>query len=128
MAAKKKSRRGIHLLRLVLLLPSIVSVISKITKLIHYEARQASQSIGVLIAFAVIFAVISFSAWLCVLAIVLMYLLSLHVSVLLSLSALLGLNLLILIICCFVMAGAKKKLSFPITRQKVRDLCDTLRD
>lgn len=123
MTKRKKPTLGRALINLVIGVPTLLSLTGRIGSLIGFEARLASQSLVGIIMLAIFSALLLTSAWLCLLAMLFVYLSSLHWSPLLVLLALFGLNLILLLIVCRRMTKYKKRLLFP----KTRDLLDEVR-
>lgn len=123
MANKKKYSLAGSIKDVLLLVPNLVSIARNITTLINLEARLAGKTALVLIVLSVVYAVLIVSVWLCVLALLFIYLLSLHLSPSLSLLVILVLNIALLVIIGFIISRIKKNLFFPVTSKQCRDLC-----
>src|SRR5580698_3209762 len=104
MTKRKKPTLGKALINLVIGIPTLLSLIGKIGSLIGFEIRLASKSLISIIILALLSALLLTSSWLCVLAMLFVYLTSLHWSTQCILLALFGLNLILLLIVLCIIA------------------------
>ncbi len=128
MASKKKFPLSETVINLLLLIPNILGIIRNITTLINLEARLAGKAVVLIIIFSVIYAILLTSTWICLLALLFIYLTSLQLSTMSALLIILGLNVLSLAIIGLVISRAKKNLLFPETCQQCRSLCRVVDD
>lgn len=122
MANKKGMHIGKLLLKLVVLVPTVFSLLSNVASLLRIEARLAGKSIVTIITLTLLSFVLLFSTWGCILVMLFIYLTSLHLSMLLSIFALILLNIFLLIIICFSIKSAKRNLSFPETSHQLKKI------
>ena len=122
MKNKKKSSTSKTILKLLLVVPNILSFIFGFASLVAYEARAAGKSVIAMLVLSVIFAVVLTSIWLCLLALLFLFLVSVHFSTAASMLILLAVNLIFLLIIAWAITRTKKKLLFPITTQQCKRL------
>lgn len=120
MASKKKSTISKTILGLLIGLPSLISLVTKIITLIGLEARLAGRSLMSIIILSIIFALLITTTWSCLLIILFLYLIALTWTPLQALIIILSLNLILLIFVASSIAKFKKKLLFPETRRRVK--------
>lgn len=125
---KKKPTLGKAILNLIVLVPTFVSILGKITTLVEFEAHMAGKSLIRLIVLSVVFGTLLTATWIGVLAILFSYLQSLLLTPLLSLFIILLLNIVLLIIIGFCLSSTKKNLLFPEIRNQLRYLHRIFRD
>ena len=117
MATKKKATFSKALLNLLIVVPTLFSMINKAIMLIGLEARLAGRSIITIIIFTFVFGISLTSTWLCILAMLYNYFLSLHWSWQLAGSLIILLNLLLMIVSAIILSKSKNNLTFPVTRK-----------
>lgn len=123
MASKRRSQLVDTVRDVLMLVPNLISTISNITALINLEARLAGQAAVTVLVLAVICATLMSTAWLCLLAMLFVYLTSsLQLSILLSLFIVFICNAVLIIILGYIFLNAKKNLFFPGTVQRCRSL------
>jgi hypothetical protein len=120
MAQKRKSTFSKTLLSLLIGVPSVLSLIGNLCGLIGHEARLASKSLVVIIALGVVSALICTSIWLCLLALLFFYFVSLQWSPQFSLLVIILLNIILLLIMFLCIKKYKTKLLFPETRKRLK--------
>jgi hypothetical protein len=124
MAQKKKPRSsgsiGKTILNLIILIPTFYKLVGKVLCLVSYEAQLAGKTIIKLLLLAIASAVILASTWLCLLALIAVYLISLGISNILTITIIILLNILILILLMFIAHKSEKNLSFRTTRHQIR--------
>jgi hypothetical protein len=113
----KKSSISKTLLNLVLLLPSllpsILGLLSNLTSLIRIEAGAAGKRLTALIILAITIGFLLVSSWLCLLALLFIYLTSLHLTMTMCIVTLLITNLILLSIVSLVALRIKNNLLHP---------------
>lgn len=120
---KKKSNLTRTFLSLLVGLPTLLSILNKITSLIRFEMRLAGRSIVNIIILAILCALLLTSAWLCLLAMLFIYLTSLQWSIQFVLLILFALNLLLFLIVFRIITKHRQNLIFPETRDLLHDAC-----
>lgn len=85
--------------------------------LLGLEAQLAKRSLVTIVILALCLWCLLIATWLSVLALILAVLLTLHVGLLVSLSSIVLLNLLLILVICWVVLRLKKDLFFPATRR-----------
>lgn len=118
----KKSFLSKIILDTSMIIFSLFNVVPKIIYLIESEARLAKKNLVSLIILFLIAAAFITSIWLCILAMGFIYLISLHLSLLVSLSIIILINILLLIITCLLISRAKHQISFPETRHLLKTI------
>ncbi len=111
-------------MKVITIVPAIYNVIIHVFSSIGSEARLAGRSIMVLLALAILLGSIFATIWLCVLAMLFVYLSSLQWNPLWSLLLIIGINLVFLIIVLYIMSKAKNNLTFHKTRQQFTSLAE----
>lgn len=124
MKAKKKSHFTDTMFNILLALPRIFNLVTRITSLVEYEAHLAKRSVVSLIVLLITSIVILTCTWLCVLGALLMYFLSLKATLLTSLLLLIVINLFVLIIISMLAMRAKNRMTFPVTRDLIKHTFD----
>lgn len=120
MTKKDESKIGKSLIGLVTVLPSIYRIATNIPRLLEADVRSTERSIFMILCLAVIGLVFLFSSWVCLLAILYLYLVSSQLSAMMSLFIIFILNFLLLIIVGLKMANKKNNVMFPGIRQLLR--------
>ena len=110
MTIKKKSGFSKAIIDLVLLIPNIIRLIADLTTVIGFEVRKTGKSIFVLFILAFILAILICSFWFAALGLLFFYLISLHLSFMLSISVLLLSNFFLLGIVAAITCRVKKNL------------------
>lgn len=122
MTHKKRQTIGNTIVKIVMLIPTLFGLITKISTLIGFEARLAGRSIVVLLILSLVVGSLLTTIWLCVLAILSFYLISWHWSWVQSFVFIAMLNILLLILIGFIMSRVKENLTFPILRKQLRHM------
>ena len=125
---KKKSTLSKAVLNLIFLVPTFVSILSKIATLVELEARLAGKSLIRLIVLSIVFGTLLTASWLGMLAILFSYLQSLSLTPLTSLFILLLLNIVLLVIIGICLNSTRNNLLFPEIRNQLRYLHRIFRD
>jgi len=120
--SKKKHSLTKVLFKLLVLVPTLFSLIGKVVTLAGYEAKLAGRSLIVIIILSLLAGVLFATTWLGILAMLFMYLVSLQLSWQISLFILIIVNLCCLAIILCVMNKIKKNLLFPETREQLREV------
>lgn len=128
MAKKKKPTLSKTLFSLMVAIPTLLGLTKRIGALIKLEARLAKRGLFSIVIFALISALLLTASWLCVLAILFIYLSSLQWSTLNILIILLGINIFMLIITFSFVRKYQRRLSFPETRHMLRDIYSIYED
>jgi hypothetical protein len=118
MATKKRSGWISTLLDLVLLGTNVFGFMENLTALVKFEARLAGKSLISLVILALLMAMLFLSTWVCLLALLCIYLISLHWSWIAALSILLLMNFVFLLIIALMLCKKQRMLFFPLTREK----------
>ncbi|MHB1949224.1 MAG: hypothetical protein ACYCQI_14040 [Gammaproteobacteria bacterium] len=126
MAMKKKHSVIRTISTLFFMVPTIFNFVTNLCGLISSEARLAGRSIVMILILAVFLASLLTTTWLCLVAMLFVYLIT-HLSWMASLGVILGLNLLLVLMVGLLIARAKKNLTFPETRSQLSELVN-LRD
>ena len=105
-----------------IIIGSYFNLIADIVKIFNLETALAKKSFTKIIACILLAAVILFSTWLSLLGLLLLCLIQLHFSWLISVSAIAGLNILILLIIIFIILRLMTNLSFSATRKQILSL------
>lgn len=126
MAKKKISYLIRTIINIFFLLPPLFNLLMNLGRLIKYEVRVAGRSLVLLIILFICLGLLLTSIWICAL-IILFVLLNTHLSVLTSLMAIMGLNLLLALLVALVMSRVKEDLVFPETRETINQLTQNLR-
>src|SRR5581483_11817351 len=102
----KKNRLGLSVafLKLLLIVPAIFSLTGRLVSLAQREIRLLRKKIILLIILAVVSLVLLLSIWVYGNILLLLYLLSVKLSLILSIALMMTLNLLFLTIVCLMMA------------------------
>lgn len=122
MANKKRQSLGDMIAKTILLVPNLVNIVSNITTLINIESRLTGRTLLSLIVFAVILGTLLVSTWMCVLALLFVWLTSLLWSPIYILLMIGMLNIIMSIIISVVIVKLKSNLLFPATRRTCRNL------
>jgi hypothetical protein len=120
MTHKKKLTISKAILKIIMLVPTLFSVFSNISVLIGWEARRAGKSIAILLLLSIVAGSIITTIWLCLLAMLFLYLISLHWSEIQALLCIALLNAVLLIIIGIIMSKVKNNLSFPAVRRQLQ--------
>lgn len=128
MTKKRKPTLGKAFLNLVLGLPVLLSLTKRIGALIGYEARLASKSILSIMMLICMIVILLSTTWLCLLAMLGVYLMSLLWPTQIILLTLLGVNVIMLFIVFVLLRKYKKRLSFPETRYLLEETCRMYKD
>jgi hypothetical protein len=117
MAVKKRSTVSKTVVNLLLLLPSLLSLFSNLTSLIKIQAGVAGKRLIVLIVLAVAIAFLLLSSWLCLLALLFIYLTSLQLSMVMCVSIIFIANTILLFIVSLAALRVKNNLLHPLNNQ-----------
>jgi hypothetical protein len=120
--ARKRGFVSKLLLDFVLTAFSLFNIIPNLLVLFESETKAAVKSISTLLLLYLIAGCVITTTWLCFLALLLIYLISIHLSWLLSLFILFVINILILYIIIRFALKAKHHLSFYKSRRLLRKL------
>ena len=115
MTSQKKSLFSRSVINLLLIVPTLFSVVTQFICLFEQEARAAGRSFIELILLLIVTTTLLISAWFSALAILFVYLTSWNLSWHLSLFIILILNILLLIITLLIISKVKDDLAFPGT-------------
>lgn len=120
----KQSKRPYlsRILNLIMVIPTLFNMISNVGTLIEDDAKLAGKSLVSLIILYIFISVIFTSTWLCLLAMLFVYLIMLKLSWLAALSIIFILNLLLMTIIALIMLKVKDNLSFQSTRELIRSI------
>ncbi len=119
MTKRKKPTLGRALINLVIGVPTLLSLIGKIVSIIGFEARLAGRSLVSILMLTIISALLLTSIWLCMLAMLFVYLYSLQWPIPFILLTLIGVNLILLVIISIKIMKHKKRLLLPETHQLI---------
>ncbi len=122
MEEKKKSSFSKTIACVFSTLPSLYRLINHLLTLMKYETHLARRSVITLLLLYLLAGSLLASVWICLLAMLFMYFISLHLTWLTSLIILLILNILLLVIVLLSMLLVKNNLSFPKTRELLHHL------
>lgn len=123
MARKNKSGWMASIIKIILAMTNLLSGLRHVTVLVSAEARLAGKSLVALCFLGCCAFIFFASAWLCVLALLFVYLTSWHMSPIVSLTIIFLLNAMLLVIMTLWMSRVKKNLFFPATRQQCKNIC-----
>ncbi len=110
MTKKQKFAPGKTIKNIIWLIPTLINLVSNITSLLRVRAFLAIRSAAVLLMLSVLFALVLASSWFCLLGMLMVYLLSIHLSWLASLLIVLLSNLLLLLVIIVAIKQAKKNM------------------
>lgn len=113
------------ILRYLMIVPVIYSLISHLFSLISSEAHLAKRSLTTIFILSFLVGSIITSTWLCLLAILFLYLISLPLSWIFALFLILILNIVIIMIIGLILLKAKENLFFPETCRLLRHMIDS---
>jgi uncharacterized membrane protein YqjE len=123
MAQKRKPRSSGSIaktiLNLVMLLPTFYGLAGKVLALVGYETRLAGRSIVKILLLAFFAAIVLASTWLCLLAMLAIYLVSLGLSYLVTMAIIFSVNLLILIVIMNMIKRSERNCHFRATRRQL---------
>ena len=122
MAHKKRSTIGKYLLRAVMTVPMLFGVIGNIFSLLEIEARNTGRSIFYILMLCIFTVSVLTTTWVCLLAMLFLWLVSLQLSWQLSLFVLVVVNLVLLLLMIWMITALKKNLFFPETRGLVKSI------
>jgi hypothetical protein len=122
MSEKKRSSRGKGkaLYSLLLLIPNLISLANKVTRMLKHDAYLAGKSVVLIITLAVMSACLLTSTWLGILAVIFVCLMKLELNWIIATVIVFLLNFLLLFIISVAISRAKHNLSFPATRMICR--------
>ena len=122
MSKKKKHHRGIGetIFNILLFIPTLFNFIRKLIALISYEIQLAGKSLIKMIILAIILAITISSTWLCLLAMLFFYFISLQLGTELSLFCIVLINILLTCIILFWMNKIKQNLLFSQLRKQLQ--------
>lgn len=119
MAEKKKHKTHSFIkaiLNLLVVIPTILNVASKISTLLSYEGRLAGKSLVRILILTFFCAMLLTSTWICILIMLFHWFVE-YVSFQIALLFLILINLFLLTIIGIVIAKSGKNLTFPLTRK-----------
>jgi hypothetical protein len=119
-----KDKRKLSLSRMlkdiIFMVPSLFFSVTNLTAIISAEAELAIKSLIILIILCFLTAALITAAWLCLLAMLFMWLLSLQISFVVSFLILFACNVVILGIVFYVISRYRKNLSFPVSTSVIK--------
>lgn len=121
MTSKKKRSLSAIILDMVMLIPNLMNVVQHTTTLIKSEARLAIKNIVMLVMLGIISALLLVSTWLGILAMLFIYLVSLHLSEMIALMFVLLINILFFMIVLLLL---KKRQSHFLSRDCRQEFCE----
>jgi hypothetical protein len=120
MAHKSKPLINSVLKKAITLLPSLICVAYRVGTAAAVEARLAGRSLTVMLVLSFFIAALLASAWLCLLGLFALYLVSLHWSWMMSISIAFGLNLILIGFVLLYFSRLRKNFLFSETREQLR--------
>lgn len=120
MTHKRKHSIGQYLLRAVMAVPMLFGVMGNIFSLIEIEARLTVRSLFFILTLSILMVAILTTTWVCLLAMLFLYLISWQLSWQLSLFILVLLNIVLLILLVWMLNTIKRHMFFPETRALVK--------
>ena len=124
MSNDRKSQLSRKLLNLIMIVPTLFSVVARVMCLLEYEAHLAGRSLIKLVFLLMVTITLLISVWFCVLAMLFLYFTACHLSWLLSLFLIFILNMLLLVIVGLTISKVKATLAFPATFQLIKAKLD----
>lgn len=116
-----KTHEPLSLFRLIKqIMHSGFSLASDLLTLARLESKLAKQSLTRIIALLFLAAILLFSTWFYFLVFLVIYLVSLHINLLISLSLITLLNIVLLFIVCIYISKLRANLFFPVTRRQLK--------
>src|SRR5260221_10057571 len=103
--------------RLCTILPLCLNVMKQFICLVETEAHLAKKKVIIILVAILCFLLFLSSAWLCFIAMLFIYLLSLQLGYFISLLFIFILNLLLLVITILIIANTQNEIFFPKTRR-----------
>ena len=128
MAKKRKSDTLRNTIKYLIAIPAIFTLLTNFIDLFNFEARLAGKSILAIIMLTVIAGMLVSITWLCALAFLAIYLISLQWSSYAILALLIGINLLFIILIGFAIKQKKEYLFFPFIRKQIVEICCILKE
>lgn len=122
MEDKTKSSMGQTVMRFVIALPAFFRLLQHFLALVKHDAQVAKRSFITLLLLYLMLTSLLTSIWIGLMGMLLLYLIWLNLSWLIALTILIILNLLLLIIVVLCILVVKNNLTFPETRQLLRDI------
>lgn len=122
MKKKKAAKHPNILVRLITLIPTILSFSCHFVAMLEEDARLARRSFISILILSVVIGALLTTFWIVVLALLFIYLVSLKISAIAALVMILILNFLLLIIAGLLTLREKDRLLFPATRQFIRHI------
>ncbi len=122
MTQKKRSTISKYLLRAVMVVPMLFGVVGNIFSLLEIEARLTARSIFCILMLCILMVAILTTTWVCLLAMLFLYLVSWQLSWQLSLLILVLVNLVLLMLLAWIITAIKKDLFFPETRALLKSI------
>lgn len=113
------SKFAIELVRVVM---TLFKFIPNFIMLLELESQEAQKSLIALLVLYLIATTLMITTWICVLAMVYVYLTSMHISSLEALVLIVVFNLLLLVITALLMLNKKNQLAFSKTRHLLRNI------
>ena len=118
---KKKKSFFLSVMQYVSVIPLLFKAMDGLFSLIKVEAYQAKKNIITLIILGLLLGIIAFSTWLCLLALLFIYFISIQFTLIESALILVLINLFLLILFGTKILFAKK-IFFPQTKQLIKKL------
>ena len=106
--------------KLIRVVPNVLNLACNMTSLLELEARLASRTVVYLLMLICMSVVLLTSTWMCMLAMIFIYLTMIHVNIFLILFILILLNIVLLLIIGMIVSKIQKNIFFPNVRRLVR--------
>jgi hypothetical protein len=121
MANNKKKGSSIFgfIKNLIFVVPNLFSLLTYVVTIAGYETRLALRSLIVILILAFVVGALVTTTWMGVLAMVYIYLVSIHWTPLASIAIVLLVNLVMLLIFAIIILKQRKNLSFIATRKQL---------
>jgi hypothetical protein len=103
-------------------------IVNDIKLLAMTEARLATQSMKMIVVLSLLQTLLAVSTWICLQGLLVVYLISLNVSLLLALLTVTALNVLLMGVIFLVILHLKKNFSFNATRRQISNSKDLFKD
>lgn len=128
MGKKNKLNAGKHLVKLVIIFPIIISLLSNLMGSFGHQLKKAIRSFFSLLILSIIAALLLFTIWLCIMGLAYFYLLTFMLSQLSVVFILLIANILLLMIIAMLARKHKNNLALPEVRYYLRELYHCAKD
>jgi len=123
MASKKHRSFAALILDMVLMVPSLLGFVSNAASFIKMEAQLTVKNLIIIILLSVLSAILLAWTWLGLLAMLFIYLISVHVSAIFSLFFILIINFLLLLVVILTMTKIKNHLFCAEHREQFCSMC-----